>query len=309
MGNLNFRAGENLHESDRSLQNDVERLTLSNEALKAAIDNLAEKMNDSAVSEANSIYEQQKQKPQGIHGQHAGNDAAFRCGIQQRFHGSRRTHSSNNKIDKAMSATDWERVSKAAGISVRNAGEFWTLTSEQMYNVANEASDLYAKIKQHADDGHRDAAQYMDEYIEYWKQLEELEESLFEKQTDTPFDTLRNEFKDILLDMESDADDFAAKFSKSMQKAMIESMMSDTYSKQLKDWYKDFAGAMSKHKILTKGEKVCTENGMGQHCGRCPGRTGSAQGYARLENRGKSKQSEPRKRCTYHNEPGQHQPV
>ena len=96
----------------------------------------------------------------------------------------------------------------------------------------------------------------MDEYIEYWKQLEELEENLFEKQTDTPFDTLRHEFKDILLDMESDADDFAAKFSKSMQKAMIESMMSDTYSKQLKDWYKDFAGAMSEQSVPRKANSL-----------------------------------------------------
>lgn len=242
------------HESDRSLQNDVERLTLSNEALKAAIDNLAEKMDDSAVSEANSIYEQQKQNLKESMANTQEMMQRSGAAYSKGFMGVGGTHSSNNKIDKAMSATDWERVSKAAGISVRNAGEFWTLTSEQMYNVANEASDLYAKIKQHADDGHRDAAQYMDEYIEYWKQLEELEESLFEKQTDTPFDTLRSEFKDILLDMESDADDFAAKFSKSMQKAMIESMMSDTYSKQLKDWYKDFAGAMSDGD-LTKGEQ------------------------------------------------------
>ena len=148
------------------------------------------------MSEANSIYEQQKQNLKESMANTQEMMQRSGAAYSKGFMGVGGTHSSNNKIDKAMSATDWERVSKAAGISVRNAGEFWTLTSEQMYNVANEASDLYAKIKQHADDGHRDAAQYMDEYIEYWKQLEELEESLFEKQTDTPFDTLRSEFKE-----------------------------------------------------------------------------------------------------------------
>ena len=232
-------------ESDPHLQEDLERLTISNEALKASIDNLAEKMDESAVSDASDIYEKQKQNLEetmaNTQEMMRREGAAWDNGLW----GIGGTHSSNKRVNDAMSASDWERVSKAAGVSVRDAGEFWNLTSEQMYNVANEASDLYAKIKQHADDGYRNAAQYMDDYIEYWKQLEELEESKFEKQTDTSFDSLRNEFKESLLDMESDVDDFASKFEKTMQQAMIESMMSDTYSKQLKEWYKNFANAMS----------------------------------------------------------------
>lgn len=232
-------------ESDPHLQEDLERLTISNEALKASIDNLAEKMDESAVSDASDIYEKQKQNLEetmaNTQEMMRREGAAWDNGLW----GIGGTHSSNKRVNDAMSASDWERVSKAAGVSVRDVGEFWNLTSEQMYNVANEASDLYAKIKQHADDGYRNAAQYMDDYIEYWKQLEELEESKFEKQTDTSFDSLRNEFKESLLDMESDVDDFASKFEKTMQQAMIESMMSDTYSKQLKEWYKNFANAMS----------------------------------------------------------------
>lgn len=232
-------------ESDPHLQEDLERLTISNEALKASIDNLAEKMDESAVSDASDIYEKQKQN---LEETMANTQEMMRregAAWDNGFLGIGGTHSSNKRVNDAMSASDWERVSKAAGVSVRDAGEFWNLTSEQMYNVANEASDLYAKIKQHADDGYGNAAQYMDDYIEYWKQLEELEESKFEKQTDTSFDSLRNEFKESLLDMESDVDDFASKFEKTMQQAMIESMMSDTYSKRLKEWYKDFANAMS----------------------------------------------------------------
>lgn len=202
-------------------------------------------MDESAVSDASDIYEKQKQN---LEETMANTQEMMRregAAWDNGFLGIGGTHSSNKRVNDAMSASDWERVSKAAGVSVRDVGEFWNLTSEQMYNVANEASDLYAKIKQHADDGYRNAAQYMDDYIEYWKQLEELEESKFEKQTDTSFDSLRNEFKESLLDMESDVDDFASKFEKTMQQAMIESMMSDTYSKQLKEWYKDFANAMS----------------------------------------------------------------
>jgi len=121
----------------------------------------------------------------------------------------------------------------------------WNLTSEQMYNVANNATDLYSKIKQYADDGYENASQYMDSYIEYWKQLDELEDTYREKLTDTSFDTIRDEFKNQLLDMESDAEDFAEDFEKMMQQAVVESMMSDTYANRLKEWYKSFANSMT----------------------------------------------------------------
>lgn len=144
-----------------------------------------------------------------------------------------------------MSVEDWKRVSDAAGVSVKNAGDFWNLTSEQMYNVSNNATDLYSKIKQYADDGYQNASQYMDSYIEYWKQLDELEDTYREKLTDTSFDTIREEFKSQLLDMESDAEDFAENFEKMMQQAVVESMMSDAYASRLKEWYKNFANFMS----------------------------------------------------------------
>ena len=57
----------------------------------------------------------------------------------------------------------------------------------------------------------------MDEYITYYKQLEELENAYNEKLTNTSFDSVRDNFKSALLDMESDAEDFANSFEKMMQ--------------------------------------------------------------------------------------------
>ncbi|WP_307759040.1 tape measure protein [uncultured Mediterranea sp.] len=232
-------------ESDPHLQEDLERLTLSNQDLIKSLDNLAEKMDESAVADATDIYEQQKKN---IEDQIANTQEMMRrsaAAYSNGFLGIGGTHSSNKKINEAMSAEDWKRVSEAAGVSVKSASDFWNLTSEQMYNVANDATDLYSKIKQYADDGYQNASQYMDDYIEYWKQLEELENAYREKLTDTSFDTVRDEFKNSLLDMESDAEDFAENFEKMMQQAVVESMMSDTYAKRLKDWYKSFADSMT----------------------------------------------------------------
>ena len=232
-------------ESDPHLQEDLEKLTISNQDLKTSLDNLADKMDESAVADATGIYEQQKKN---IEEQIANTQEMMQrsaAAYSNGFFGIGGTHSSNKKINDVMSAEDWKRVSEAAGVSVKNAGDFWNLTSEQMYNVANNATDLYSKIKQYADDGYQNASQYMDSYIEYWKQLEELEDEYREKLTDTSFDTVRDEFKNQLLDMESDAEDFAENFEKMMQQAVVESMMSDVYAKRLKDWYKNFADSMT----------------------------------------------------------------
>lgn len=232
-------------ESDPYLKDDLEKLTISNQDLKASLDNLADKMDESAVADATELYEQQKKN---IEEQMANTQEMMQrsaAAYSNGFFGIGGTHSSNKKINDAMSAEDWKRVSEAAGVSVKNAGDFWNLTSEQMYNVANNATDLYSIIKQYADDGYQNASQYMDSYIEYWKQLEELEDEYREKLTDTSFDTVRDEFKNQLLDMESDAEDFAEDFEKMMQQAVVESMMSDVYAKRLKDWYKNFADSMT----------------------------------------------------------------
>lgn len=232
-------------ESDPYLKDDLEKLTISNQDLKASLGNLAEKMDESAVADATGLYEQQKKN---IEEQMANTKEMMQrsaAAYSNGFLGIGGTHSSNKKINDAMSAEDWKRVSDAAGVSVKNAGDFWNLTSEQMYNVANNATDLYSKIKQYADDGYQNASQYMDSYIEYWKQLDELEDTYREKLTDTSFDTIRDEFKDQLLDMESDAEDFAENFEKMMQQAVVESMMSDTYANRLKEWYKNFANSMT----------------------------------------------------------------
>lgn len=232
-------------ESDPYLQEDLEKLTISNQDLIRSLDNLAEKMDESAIADATGIYEQQKKN---IEEQIANTQEMMRrsgAAWSNGFLGIGGTHSSNKKINDAMSDEDWRRVSEAAGVSVTSASDFWNLTSEQMYNVATNATDLYSKIKQYADDGYENAAQYMDGYIEYWKQLDELEDAYREKLTNVSFDTVRDEFKNSLLDMESNAEDFADDFEKMMQQAVVESMMSDIYTKRLKDWYKDFANSMT----------------------------------------------------------------
>lgn len=231
-------------ESDKTLHEDIEYLTASNEDLKRSIDNLADKMDETAVSDASDVYERQKHLLQeqmtNTQEMMRRSGAAYSNG----FLGIGGSHSSNAKINDAMSGADWDRISGVVGRSIRSASDFWGLSSEEMAKVADEATDLYSKIKSHADDGHENAAQYMDEYIDYYKQLEELQEAYYEKLTGVSFDSVRGNFKNTLLDMKSDADAFAEDLDETMLEAVVEGLMSEEYSNRLRKWYKNFADSM-----------------------------------------------------------------
>lgn len=243
-------------ESDKNLEKDIERLTLTNEALRKAVDNLATEMKEAATADMGDLYKQQKadieQSMKNTQEMMSRAGAAYSNG----FLGIGGSKSSNHKINKGMSGSDWSRISQIVGKTISSAGEFWNLTSEQMAKIAQSAPDLYVKIKGLADDGYKDAAQFMDEYIEYYKELEELENSFRESLTDVSFDSVKDDFKSLLLDMESDSKDFASNWEKMMQQAVINSLMNSKYNQRLKDWYNGFSDAMNDDNGLTEAEQA-----------------------------------------------------
>ncbi|MCM1295679.1 MAG: tail tape measure protein [Muribaculaceae bacterium] len=247
-------------DSDKNLEKDIEYLTASNKDLQKSIDNLAEKMEEGSVADAKGVYEHQKelleQQQANTQEMMQRSAAAYSNG----FMGIGGHHSSNSIIDKGMTASDWGRISEITGKDIRSAGDFFGLSSEDMAKVFNEATDLYSKIKSLADDGYKDAAQYMDDYIEYYRQLEELQDAYREKVTGMSFNSLRDEFKSALMDMESDAETFAENLDEIMMNALVESLMSEKYSEMLKDWYKEFADAMANDGKLTDAELTSLRN-------------------------------------------------
>lgn len=243
-------------ESDPTLEQDIERLTLANQELEKAINNLTEKMDDAAVADASSIYKIQKEN---IEEQMKNTQEMMRrsaSASSDGFMGIGGHHATNTKINRGMTDADWKAISEAAGRTIDDAGDFFNLTSEEMWRVANEATNEYAKLKGLADDGYKDAAQFMDEYIEYWQELEELEEAYNEKLTSVSFDTIKDDFRNALLDMEDSAEAFADNFEKMMQQAILESMMTGTYDKALQEWYQDFADFMKDGTLDTDEQEI-----------------------------------------------------
>ena len=243
-------------ESDPTLEQDIERLTLANQELEKAINNLTEKMDDAAVADASSIYEVQKKNIEDMMKNTQEMMERSASASTSGFLGIGGHHSTDTKINRGMTDEDWEAISKAVGKSVTSANDFFSLSSEEMWRVANEATSEYAKLKGLADDGYKDAAQFMDEYIEYWQELEELEEAYNEKLTSVSFDTVKDDFRNALLDMEDSTEAFADNFEKMMQQAILESMMTGTYDKALQEWYQDFADSMKDGTLDTDEQEM-----------------------------------------------------
>lgn len=241
-------------DSDKTLEADIEYLTASNKDLQKSIDNLAEKLDEGSVADAEAVYNRQKalleQSMANTQQMMQRSGSAYSNG----FLGIGGHHSSNYKIDKGMSSADWKRISNIVGRDISSAGAFFGLSSEDMAKVFNEANDLYSKIKSLADDGYKNAAQYMDDYIDYYKQLDELQDALREKLTGMSFSSVRDNFKSQLLDMESDAESFAENLDEMLFGTIVESLMSDKYSEMLKDWYNSLADAMSNDGKLDDAE-------------------------------------------------------
>lgn len=249
-----FSSWFNSGESDPHLEEDIERLSNTNEALADAIEALTEELKDSSGVKAVELYEKQMAD---LAASEANMNEMMRrsAGASSNgFLGIGGHHSTNYKINEAMSAEEWRRVGEAAGRTVGSAGEFWTLTSEQMLAVAREAPDLYAKIKAYADDGYKDAAQYMDDYIAFAEQREELEQAYYESLTQVSFDSVYDSFLDTLMDMDASWEDMADDMSEYLMRALLKTKLDEQLKPEMEEWYKSFGEAMTDG-ILSEDER------------------------------------------------------
>lgn len=242
-GDFSLSEAMGLGSSIPDLDETMEHLKMSNEDLTRAIDSLSGKMDDATTEEAANIYKEQlaliDQKESNARNQMSQSGSAYNNGLWGLFG----EHSSNYHIDENMSSNDWTRISDIVGRDIDSAGDWWGLSSEEMAKVANEATDLYTKIKGYANDGYADAAQYMDSYIEFYKERDEAEKEYFEKVTGISFDSVEDSFKNLLLNMEADASAAGEEIADSLLLTIVSQMMSDTYAQKLKAWYEKFVGA------------------------------------------------------------------
>lgn len=251
--------GSKLFGTDTSIEDTISDLTQSNQDLESAVTRLTEVMKDKAGQEATDTYQRAKKNLEDAiaNKQQIMRDTggAYKNG----FVGIGGKHSSNAHINESMSSADWQRISQITGENVRSASDFWNLTSEQMAKVADEATDLWSKIKNASNDGYKSNASNMDEYIEYYKKLIDLQNDYNEAVTNLPFDNTRDGLKDLLSDTTKGVKDATKKVKEYMEEAVLTYITKTTLAKDLQDWYTQFTSAMSDGK-LDQGEKADLQN-------------------------------------------------
>lgn len=247
--------GSKLFGTDTSIEDTISDLTQSNQDLESAVTRLTEVMKDKAGQEATDTYQRAKKNLEDAtaNKQQILRDTggAYKNG----FIGIGGKHSSNAHINDSMSSADWQRISQITGENVRSASDFWNLTSEQMAKVADEATDLWSKIKNASNEGYKSNASNMDEYIEYYKKLIDLQNDYNEAVTNLSFDNTRDGLKELLSDTTKGVKDATKKVKEYMEEAVLTYITKTTLAKDLQDWYTQFASAMADGK-LDQSEKT-----------------------------------------------------
>lgn len=242
-------------DSDKTLSKDIERLSEVNAALQRSIDHLTETMTYST--------DQYKQQVDLLKQAQANTSEMMQRSVKaysKGFLGVGGSHSSAYHINEGVSDSEWERISNILNKDVRSSADFFALSAEEMLTVATKLPDLWGKIKDLANDGYQDAAKYMDEFIEYGEQLNELEKERKEFLTNTSFDEFRNHFKSVLSDMEMSSEEFANSFNQMLVDAMVEALMVEKYDDAIETLYNQWADAMEDG-MVTDDERKALEEG------------------------------------------------
>lgn len=235
--------GSKLFGTDTSVEDTINDLTQSNKDLESAVDRLTEIMKDKAGQEATDTYQRAKKNLEDAESNKQQILKAAAGAYSNGFAGIGGHHSANKKINDSMSASDWARISQITGVTVRGAGDFWNLTSEQMAKVADEATDLWSKIKNAG--GYKNVSSDMDEYIEYYKKLIDLQNDYNEAVTNLSFDSAKDGLKELLKDTTKGLKDATKQVKEYMEETILNYITKTALAQDMQDWYKQFADAMA----------------------------------------------------------------
>lgn len=221
------------HGNAREVNALVDRLTESNKYLMTAIEKLTDEMENSGGAQSTeyyrSAYEKQREKIE--------NDRQM-LEAKMGYHSSH--HSNNYYIGKAMSGSDWDRISSYLGRNVRDTGALWRLSPEDLAKL-QELPDIWEKIHS----GKYDQSEWLDEYVSDANTLLELQQQWQEAITDTSFDNIKSGMKELLKDFETGSEDVIASVDEFLENAILKSVVDGTYSDELKKWQEVFAEFMS----------------------------------------------------------------
>ena len=253
-------------ESDASLNEDMKKLTSSNERLQKSIDRLSDKMDEQTFEAIGDTYEMQlKALENMISGTQ---DILVRTLIAHKNGLFSSDDSAAKAIASSLSKEDLEIIrdfvkqyggSRLAEIMSKYdvgwdggapLGTSWIaalggMTPEALAKFREQYQGIWLNIlKIGQEEGYKDPSDLFEQLADLANKADELQFNFFEKISRISFDDLESSFKEALMSMEEDAGDTAEEISKIMAQALIGDMYNSTYLKRLKEWYGNVAQAM-----------------------------------------------------------------
>lgn len=234
--------GSNMEEMEAAISD----LAETNKALKGAMDDLKESMEEMSGKDAAAAYEQAR----SLLERQQSNYSEIMLDEARKW--ERGSHSIASILDGSKSfAGILKRVSSLLGKDVTSTGGLLSLSASDLKTIRTQDADLYNEIlrafrnaeNKHTGEGVDEMiAEYIEQYADAFK---ELEEKLQETLTGITRETLTDEWKGMLADLDSTGQQAAENFEGYLRKAISSSLVAKEYKERLESLTQQFAEAMS----------------------------------------------------------------
>ena len=234
------------------MQEKVDSLIKSNEALADRIERLTEKIGkqDSTNAESEEAYRRaldaEKEWEQNQRDAIAAEASAWtNSGYGFLKLGGKSSFNAHAPGAGSYIWEDFNKVLQQNGINKRLTGtsSLWNLTPEEMQLLRDFAPKAWRELFD--SDGHRNPEELVNAYIERAGMLDQLTEAINEKLTGYSWDNFRSSFVDTLKDLTSSTEDFAGNIEDLLTNAILNSLINETYKDRIKALYDMIADAAS----------------------------------------------------------------
>lgn len=228
-------------------QKTIDRLTKSNEYLKASIDGLSKKIGEASGADAAVLGIKAVSAQQSV-------EQNYRdiLNAQMHYHGAH--HSNAAKWD--MSDDSMNTLKKDKGLDAAWLDNSWDsfkkLTADQMDYIRTNHATIWREMIEQGEYGFK---QEWNDYADQANKVKELTDEVKTSMTQITFDDMYSSFTDSLLDMKKDAQSWADDLSSYLMKAMLKAQLDKLLKPKLQAFYDSFANDMGDN-VISSTEKT-----------------------------------------------------
>lgn len=264
IGNL-FTGGAAFGSNVDEMEEEIAKLTKSNEALAKSIDSLAKTISDkdSTNKQSEEAYKRalEAEKEWISNQKTAIKDRASEWSNGGHgFLGLGGKHSFNSYVnDRGRGWYGWQdfnRVLSQNGYKtqVNTAQDLWELSPEMMKLLRDYAPKAWAELL--SSDGESNPSDLIEEYINNAGKIDELTSALNEKLTGYSWDAFKGSYVDLLKSLDSTNQDFADNLEDMLTNAILNALVNDVYKERISAIYRMISDAASEN---SKGGTTMTQ--------------------------------------------------